>query len=71
MLFTIMFGQPYLTSCGKAYPVDVDGEAVTWYREGAVDFSGTGEYSLPEIRAKFGDQIKHKPEKKQRKRKEG
>ena len=70
MLFTIMFDQPYLISGGKAYPVDIDGEKVTWYQEGAVDYSGTGEFSLSEIRAKFGQQIKHKAEKKQRKRKE-
>lgn len=73
MLFTIMFGQPYLTGGGKAYPVDIDGENVTWYEEGSVDFPDAGEFSLDEIRAKFGPKVTHKaekPEKKPRKRKE-
>ena len=68
MLFTIMFDQPYLIGGGKAYPVDIDGESVTWYQEGSVDYSGTGEFSLPEIRAKYGQKIKHKAEKKTRSR---
>lgn len=68
MLFTIMFGQPYLTGGGKAYPVDIDGENVTWYQEGSVDFPDTGAYSLDEIRAKFGSKVKHKAEKKRTKK---
>lgn len=69
MRFTVILNQPYLVAHGMAYPVDIDGENVSYFTEGAVPFNDTGEFCIDEIRAKFGRHVKHRTEKR-RKRKE-
>lgn len=69
MRFTVILGQPYLVAHGVAYPVDIEGTEVSYFEEGSVSFKGEGEYCLDEIRAKYGSHVKHRTEKR-RKRKE-
>ena len=60
MRFAVILGQPHLISNGMAYPVDINGDAVTIHEKGAAKTAETGCYSLMEIRAKFGDVVKYK-----------
>jgi len=60
MRFAILSGVPYLVANGKAYPVEISGDTVTYYEEGAQDFDGSGALSIDEVRAKFGSEIKRK-----------
>lgn len=68
MAFVVMFEQPYLVANGKAYPVDIDGACVTYFEEGAVDYDSPGTMSIEEVWAKFGRYVKHKSERKSRKK---
>lgn len=67
MRFTVILGAPYLVANGKAYPVDISGDSVTYFKEGSTAYKSEGELSLDEVRAKFGTEIKHKESKRRKK----
>ena len=70
MRFTVINGMPYLVSNGTAYPVDINEDSVTFFKESTVECNTPGEYSLSEVRAKFGDVVEHKKTKRKKKAEE-